>query len=508
MPRNFGVTGLTARLATPTEPPMSPIPVHGDMRPEEFRSSALEVIDWITEYLAGTPAAVPFPVQSRLEPGEIAALLPPSPPDRGEDFPRVLEDFRELIVPGITHWNNPGFFAYFATSGSAAGILAEALIAALNVNAMLWRTSPAATELEAVATGWLRQLLGLPDEFRGHLQDTASTSTLVAIATAREATGLEIRDHGMSGRSLPRLRLYCSEESHSSIEKAAIALGIGRAGVSRIPTDESFRLDAGHLRRTIEMDLAAGAMPFCIVATIGTTSTTSVDPVDEIANISNEFGLWLHVDAAYAGAAAIVPEKRHLMAGWDRADSIVVNPHKWLFVPLDCSALFLRDEAATRAAFSIVPEYLTTPEADRATNLMDYGPALGRRFRALKLWMTLRYFGREGIADRLRAHIDLAAQLAGWIEAEAGWQVLAPVPFSTVCFRFAPRGLADEDADRLNGSILKTVNRSGEVFLSHTSVRGRYSLRVAIGNIRTEEAHVRRAWELLTAAAAELYTAG
>lgn len=475
------------------------------MSPEEFRSAAAEVMDWIARYIGGTAPGEPFPVLAQVQPGELLARLPSPPPEEGEEIAAMLDDFRTLILPGITHWNNPSFFAYFATSAAGAGILAESLVAALNVNAMLWRTSPAATELEEVATDWLRQLLGLPSDFRGHLQDTASTSTLVAMATAREATGLLVRDEGMSGRDLPRLRLYCSEEAHSSVEKAAITLGLGRAGVTRIGTDDEFRMDPKLLRSALERDLAAGVKPFCVVATIGTTSTTSVDPVDRIADLADEFGLWLHVDAAYAGVAAIVPEKRELMVGWERAASIVVNPHKWLFVPLDCSVLLLRDPAATRAAFSLVPEYLTTPEEPLAPNLMDYGHALGRRFRALKLWMILRYFGGTGIAERLRAHIALAARFAEWIEQEEGWEVLAPVPFSTVCFRYAPSALDEDAADHLNATILERVNRSGETFLSHTRILGKYSLRLAIGNIRTEEKHVRRAWELLRGAAAELH---
>ncbi|MEX2582184.1 MAG: pyridoxal-dependent decarboxylase [Gemmatimonadota bacterium] len=468
------------------------------MPTEEFSRHATEVIDWITEYMSNPER---YPVLSTVAPGEVRARLAPSPPENGVDFSRILEDFRTIVVPGITHWNHPGFFAYFGISGSAAGILGETLAAALNVNAMLWRTSPAATELEELAVDWLRQLLALPSTFRGHIQDTASTSTLVAIASAREAAGLHIRDEGMSGRPLPPLRLYCSEEAHSSVEKAAIMLGIGRNGVRRIPTDDAFRMQAAALEAAIAEDVASGARPFCIVASIGTTSTTSVDPVAEIAALAREHGAWLHVDAAYAGAAALVPELRHLMAGWEDADSIVVNPHKWLFVPIDCSTLFLRDDGITRDAFSLVPEYLRTPEADEVTNLMDYGHALGRRFRSLKLWMTLRYFGRLGLVDRLREHVRLARHFASLIDGNPDWSLSAPVPFSTVCFRYSPAGTAAPDLDRINEAILNDVNRGGEVFLSHTRLNGRYTLRLAVGNIRTEERHVDRTWTLLLAAA-------
>jgi aromatic-L-amino-acid/L-tryptophan decarboxylase len=410
---------------------------------------------------------------------------------------RILDEFRRVVLPGVTHWNHPGFLAYFAITGSGPGILGETLAAALNVNAMLWRTGPAATELEERSLDWLRQMLGLPEAFRGHIQDTASTSSMVAIATAREETGLAVREEGLAGRDLPRLRLYCSEQAHSSIERAAITLGIGRLGVRRIGTDAEYRMDPAALEAGIRDDLAAGWRPFCVVATVGTTSTTSVDPVARIADLCDRHGLWLHVDAAYGGAAAVAPEMREVVAGCERADSLVVNPHKWLFVPVDCSALYLRDPELTRRAFSLVPEYLRTPEPAEVTNLMDYGPALGRRFRALKLWMTLSYFGWDGIAARIREHVRLARLFAGWVDGAAGWERLAPVPFSTVCFRRRPPGASDEETDALNERILARVNASGEVFLSHTRLREGLALRLAVGNLRTTERHLARAWELL-----------
>jgi aromatic-L-amino-acid/L-tryptophan decarboxylase len=464
----------------------------------ELREQGRRASDWIADYLSRVES---LPVLARVAPGEVAASLPAEAPEEGEAMDTILADLDRLVVPGITHWNHPGFFAYFATSGSAAGVLGEAVTAALNVNAMLWRSSPAATELEERALEWLRKLLGLPEGLAGHIQDTASSSTLVAIASAREAAGLQIRDRGMSGRDLPPLRLYCSEEAHSSVEKAAIILGVGREGVRKIPTDGEYRMDAAALERAIADDRAVGCKPFCVVATIGTTSTTSIDPLPEIARISAEQGLWLHVDAAYGGAAAVLPEMRTIWEGVEAADSIVVNPHKWLFVPMDCSALYLKNPLATRAAFSLVPDYLSTPEGEGVTNLMDYGPALGRRFRALKLWMVLRYFGGAGIAGRIEEHLRLARELAGWIDGEDDWERLAPTPFSTVCFRCRPPGLAAGELDLLNERILAEVNASGEAFLSHTRLRGQYALRLAIGNIRTTEAHVRRAWELLRQAA-------
>jgi aromatic-L-amino-acid decarboxylase len=458
------------------------------MSPEEFRRYGHQVVDWIADYLAGVGD---YPVLAQVSPGEVAAALPEVAPEHGEPMDAILADFERVIVPGITHWNHPGFFAYFGITGSGPGILGEMLAAALNVNAMLWRTSPAATELEERALDWLRQMLGLPAGFGGTIQDTASLSSLVAIAAARE------RATGGDPAMLPRLRLYCSEEAHSSIPKAAITLGLGREATRLIPTDAEFRMDSAALAAAIREDQGRGLTPFCVVATTGTTSTTSIDPVGEIAEICEREGLWLHVDAAYGGAAALVPELRGRFAGWERADSIVVNPHKWLFTPIDCSALLLREPESVRRAFSLVPEYLTTPEGEHVTNLMDYGPALGRRFRSLKLWMVLRYFGREGIAERLQEHMRLASEFASWIDAEPDWERLAPVPFSTVVFRCRPAGTSDAETDALNARLLEAVNASGEVFLSHTRLRGRYALRLAIGNLRTKEAHVRRAWELL-----------
>lgn len=465
----------------------------------ELRAAGYQAVDWIVDYLSGIED---LPVLARVAPGEVAASLPLAAPEQAEDFGAILDDLTTRILPGVTHWNHPGFFAYFGTTGSSPGILGEALCAALNVNAMLWRTSPAATELEERALEWLRQMTGLPAEFTGHLQDSASTSTLVAVAAAREAAGLGIRDHGMSGREIPAMRLYCSEEAHSSVEKAAIVLGIGRQGVRKIPTDDHFRMAPAELTAAIRSDREAGRLPFCVVATIGTTSSTSIDPLPAIGEICRHEGLWLHVDAAYGGAAAVVPEMRGVLDGVEGADSLVLNPHKWLFVPIDCSALFLRDPWATRAAFSIRPEYLSTPESETVTNLMDYGPALGRRFRALKLWMVLRYFGRVGLADRIGEHLRLARELARWIDDEPGWERLAPVPFSTVCFRHDPGAMAEAELDLLNERILAEVNATGEAFLSHTRLRGRFALRLAIGNIRTAESHVRRAWELLREASA------
>lgn len=469
----------------------------GDMDAEAFRRHGHAVIDWIAEYLARPEA---WPVLPGVAPGDVRAALPAAPPAGPEPMPEILADFDRLIAPATTHWNHPGFLAYFSITGSGPGILGEALAAALNVNAMLWRTGPAATELEEVALDWLRQLLALPSGFDGVINDTASTSTLYALAAAREAAAeLRIREQGLAGRpELPRLRVYCSADAHSSVDKAAITLGLGLEGVVRVLTDAEHRLDVEALERAIAEDRARGIRPLAVIATVGTTSTTSIDPVAAIAELCEREGLWLHVDAAYGGALAAVPERREVLAGCERADSLVVNPHKWLFTPIDCSVLYMRRPEVVRRAFSLVPEYLKTAEGEEARNLMDYGVALGRRFRALKLWFVLRYFGADGIAARLREHLRLASLFASWVDEADDFERLAPVPMSVVVFRHRPPGVEDEsELDERNAALMARLNATGEVFVSHTRVNGRYALRLAIGNLRTTEAHVRRAWELL-----------
>lgn len=469
----------------------------GDMDPDAFRHYAHQAVDWIADFLAHPER---FPVLARVEPGQVRDALPASPPEAPEPMADILADFERTIVPGTTHWNHPGFFAFFAITASGPGILGELLSAALNANAMLWRTAPAATELEDLVLDWLRQLLGLPPEFEGVINDTASSSTLYALTAAREAVaGLDARQRGLAGRhDAPRLKLYISTETHSSVEKAAIVLGIGQQGVEKVPVDAEFRLDPAALEAAIRRDLAAGLRPMAVVPTVGTTSTTSIDPVPAIADIAARYGLWLHVDAAYGGPVAMLPERRDVLAGVERADSLVVNPHKWLFTPIDCSVLYCRRPEVLRSAFSLVPDYLQTPGTGTARNLMDYGTALGRRFRALKLWFILRYFGAEGVRARLREHLRLAQLLAGWIEASPDFELLAPVPFSTVCFRYAPPGVDDsERLDVLNQALLERLNASGEVYLSSSRIHGKLALRAAIGNLRTDESHVARLWELL-----------
>jgi aromatic-L-amino-acid/L-tryptophan decarboxylase len=499
-----------------------------DMAPDELRAHGRAVIDRIAAYLEHPENHAVLPM---VRPGALAAMLPAAAPEEPEPFDRILDDYDRLILPYTTHWNHPGFFAYFGITASGPGILAEALAAALNVNAMLWRTGPAQTELEGVTLGWLREMLGLPSTFHGVINDTASSSTLYALAAAREAAGLEVRERGLAGRAgLTALRVYCSEEAHSSVDKAVITLGLGAENVVRVATDPAFRLDPAALGAAIARDRDAGLRPLAVVATVGTTGVAAIDPVPAIADVCAAERIWLHVDAAYGGSAAVVPELRGVLAGCDRADSLVVNPHKWMFTPIDCSAAYTRHPEILRRAFSLTPEYLKTAETD-ATNLMDYGVSLGRRFRALKLWFVLRWFGRSGIVDALREHMRLARLFADWIEADPDFEMLAPRSLSVVVFRYTgDRGdvgdmgdmgdMGDRGAaahgeshattpttaslDDVNSRLLDRVNASGEVFLSHTRVRGQYALRLAIGNLRTTEAHVRRAWELLTEGARTL----
>ncbi len=471
--------------------------VLGDMPPEEFRKFGHELIDWVAAFLEKIDQ---HPVLPDVKPGDIRSLLPDAAPNSGESMGDILADIDKIIMPGMTHWNHPAFFAYFAMTGSGPAILGELLSAAFNINGMLWKSCPSSTELEQVTIDWLRQMLGLPRDFWGIIYDTASISSMHAIAAAREQlTDLNVREEGLAGRpEVPRLRLYTSEQAHSSIEKAAITLGIGQAGVRKIPVDESFRMQPNLLLQAIKEDREKGWRPFCVVATVGTTSSTSIDPVPAIADICEQENLWLHVDAAYGGAAALVPEMAHVLNGCDRADSIVVNPHKWLFVPVDISTFYTRKPEVLRQAFSLVPEYLRTQEDSKVENYMDYGLQLGRRFRALKLWFVLRYFGSEGMAARIRNHINLAQKFAGWVDDSPDFERMSPAPFSTVCFRAHPVDLQDEqELNRLNERLLEAVNDTREVFLSHTKLNEKFVIRLTIGNLRTEERHVRRAWEIL-----------
>jgi aromatic-L-amino-acid decarboxylase len=474
----------------------------------EFRRHGHALVEWIADYLDSSER---YPVLPRVAPGDVVAALPPHAPEHGEPFDTIFADFERVLVPALTHWNHPGFFAYFAITASAPGVLAEFLSAALNQQAMLWRTSPAATELEEVAMNWLRGLMGLPAVFEGVIYDTASIATLHALAAARETCVPGVREHGLAGRSgLSRFCVYCSEHAHSSVDKALIMLGLGQASLRKIAADRSFRMQPAVLRDAIARDRANGLTPMAVIATIGTTSTTSVDPVRAIADICSGERVWLHVDAAYAGVAAILPDFRTHFDGWEAADSIVVNPHKWLFTPFDLSAFYCRRMDVMRQVFSLVPEFLRTAEGARGVrNLMDTGVQLGRRFRSLKLWMILRHFGAENIRAVLREHVRLAQLFAAWVDADENFERTAPVPFSVVCFRARPQelGLAGPEIDEFNMRLLDAVNSSGEVFLSHTRVEDQLVLRLAIGHLRTTEHHVARAWTLLREHTAQLAVA-
>ncbi|HEY2018627.1 MAG TPA: pyridoxal-dependent decarboxylase [Bryobacteraceae bacterium] len=459
------------------------------MTSDEFRRHGYQAIDWIAEFL---DHADRYPVVPRVQPGELTDALPAHGPERGEPMDAIMDDFERLIVPAMTQWNHPGFMAYFANSSPAEGILGELLTAALNGNGMLWKTSPAVTELEQVVLRWLRDWSGLPDRWFGVIYDTASTSSMHAIAAAREAADPDSRTRGAT----PGLVVYASEQAHSSIEKGAIAVGIGQNYVRKVPVDAEFRMRPEILAEMIVRDLADGLRPCCVTATVGTTSTTSVDPVPAIADISERHKLWLHVDAAYAGSAALVPELQPAFAGCERADSFVTNPHKWLMTPMDCSIFYTSRPEVLRRAFSLIPEYLQTSDNPRAINLMDYGVPLGRRFRALKLWFILRSFGREGLVRIMREHLRLAREFAAMVDADPCFERVAPVPFSVVCFRY--KGTDDQ-----NRAILDRVNAEGDVFISGTVLNGRFTLHLAVGNRATTAAHVGKAWELIRAAAAD-----
>jgi aromatic-L-amino-acid decarboxylase len=465
----------------------------GDMPVEAFRRSAHELADWIADYLAGSHDD--RAVLAQMQPGDIRRSLPATAPEHGEPMEQILEDFERILVPGLTQWNHPAFFAYFNSTGSAPGVLAEFLTAALNQQAMLWRTSPAATELEEVATGWLRGLLGLPESFEGVINDSGSSSTFHALLAAREAAVPNVRMHGLS--DAPRVHVYCSELAHSSVDKALMALGLGHSSLRKIPVDDVYRMRVEALEAAIGEDRGAGVVPAAVVATVGTTSTSSVDPVGQIASLCKRHGMWLHIDACHAGTAAMLPEHAYIFDGVAEADSVVVNPHKWMFTPMDLSVLFCRRMDMLRSALALTPDYLETREAGAVNNLMDTGIALGRRFRALKLWMVMRFFGAEGLRTRLREHIRLAKEFARWVEADPDFELMAPVPLSLVCFRAAPRGLDDAALNALNEELLEQVNATGEAYLSHTRLRGRYVLRLAVGHIRTAESHVARTWKLL-----------
>jgi aromatic-L-amino-acid decarboxylase len=460
------------------------------MTADEFRAAAHQHADWIADYFEHIRE---YPVTTALEPGELVSRLPKAAPEAGEPIDRIFEDFQAAILPALTLWNHPRFFAYFSVSASPPSILADMLAAAVNVNAMLWKSSPGATELEEITLNWLRQWLGLDENFFGIIYDTASVGVMQAIGAAREWIDPKCRTRGMRSG----LTVYISEHTHSSAEKAAITLGFGQENVRRIPVDDEFRMRPELLDAAIQADTAAGNRPCCIVASVGSTSTSAIEPVPAIADIAERYGIWLHIDAAYGGSAAVVPEMRHILSGVERAHSLIVNPHKWLYVGIDCSLLYTRYPEVLRRASSLTAEYLRTAEDDRVVNYMDYGVQLGRRFRALKLWYVFRYYGRQGVIAMLREALRLAQLLKYWVESDESFELAAPVPFSLVCFRHS-------SDDAFNQRLLAEVNASGRAFLSHTILKGKFVLRFAIGNFQTTEQDVRETWDLIRETAQRL----
>lgn len=483
----------TALDLTGDSPGSEPRELIGDMSPDEFRRFGYQVVDWLAEYFEHPER---YPVQPDVAPGALVDALPQSAPDQGEPMDRILADFERQIVPHVTHWNHPGFMGYFATSGSMPGVLAEALIAGLNNIGLLWNTSPALTELEQVTLRWLADWLELPKDWFGMTLAGASVASLHAVIAAREAAKAQAAAKGETF-DLEKLTLYTSEQAHSSIEKAMLVLGLPHENCRKVDVDDEFRMRPDLLEGLIEADLAGGLQPFCVVGTVGTTSTTSVDPIAALADIAERHSLWLHVDAAYAGAAGILPEKRHYLDGCERADTFLFNPHKWLFTPMDLTAFYCRRPEELRQALSLVPAYLRSQQDERSVNFMEYALPLGRRFRALKLWFVIRYFGREGLMANLREHIRLAEGFGKRVDEHPDFERLSPAPFSVVCFRYKPTGADPEQLNAINQRLIEAINATGEFFLSSTVLQDRFTLRVAIGNIHTREKHVDRLWELL-----------
>lgn len=471
----------------------------GDMPSEEFKKYGYKLIDWVADYLDNIESN---PVLAQVKPGYIKSQLPREAPANHESFDEMINDLNKIIMPGVTHWNHPNFMAYFNSTSSGPGILGELLSAAINANGMVWKSNPSGTELEETVLNWFREMIGLPSNYFGIVYDTASVSTMHAIAAAREYTGLDIRTNGMTG--LPNMILYCTEQTHSSIDKGALTLGIGLNNIRKIPTDENYAMIPEKLEQAIHEDRAKGFIPFCVVATVGTTSSTAIDPVDEIADICEKEKLWLHVDSAYAGVTAMLPEMKNYFKGMERADSIVINPHKWLFVPVDFSIFYTSKPDVLKRAFSLVPEYLKTTE-ESVINYMDYGIQLGRRFRALKFWFVIRYFGVEGLQQRLREHLRLAKMFASWVDENPNFERLAPVYFGTICFRAKPDNKLNEDElNTLNEKLLNKINERGKVFLVHTKLKGKFTIRLVVSGLRMEERHIEYAWKLINEKLREL----
>lgn len=464
---------------------------------KSFRKYGHAMVDWIADYMEHIDE---YPVLAQVEPGEIADSLPKRPPEEPEEMEAIFNDFKGILLPGMTHWQHPSFFAYFPANASEPSILAEFLTAALGAQCMVWQTSPAATELEEVVTDWLRHMLGLPEHFTGVIQDTASTSTLCALLCARErATSFAINEHGFRDGSSQSLIVYTSEEAHSSVEKGVKIAGFGKDQLRLIPSGADFTMIPEELERAINADRKDEHLPCCVVATVGTTSSTAMDPLRPIGEICDHHGLWLHVDAAMAGTAAILPEMRYILDGIEFADSFVFNPHKWMFTNFDCSAYFCKDPKALTSTFEILPEYLKTDADRQVKNFRDWGIPLGRRFRALKLWFVIRSFGVKGLQEKIRAHIELAKEFESWVREDPQFEVMAPVTINLVCFRYRPsnRTLSEEELEEINKALMDELNRSGKMFITHTKLKGKFTLRLCIAQTNTTRGHVQDAWNQL-----------
>ncbi len=445
-----------------------------------------------------------YPVRSGLKPGDVIKQLPDDPPRDGESFASIFDDFERIIVPGITHWQHPSFFAYFPANSSYPSLLAEMLTATLGAQCMMWLTSPAATELEQQVMDWLKGMLGLPTEFEGVIQDTASTATLCSVLTAREkVTGFSVNETGLGGGG--KLTAYCSSETHSSIEKAVKIAGLGKRNLRQVAVDEAFALKPAALEEAIRRDLASGHRPCCVVATIGTTGSTAIDPLRPIGELCRRYNIWLHVDAALAGTALVLPELRWMIDGIDYVDTFVFNPHKWMFTNFDCSAYFVRDRQALVRTFEIHPEYLKTAEGERVNNYRDWGIQLGRRFRALKLWFVIRTYGIKGIQETIRSHLQMTQGVVTRIRASQHFELLAPVPLNTICFRYVPKGISDlQHINALNAELLESLNSTGHVFVTHTKLNEIYAIRFVIGQTHVDQRHVDQAWDLIVETASGL----
>ena len=470
------------------------------MTSDEFRRHAHNLVEWMAKYLENVES---YPVKSPLKPGEVFDKIPSTPPEKAESFDSLMHDFEEIIMPGITHWQNPNFFAYFPANTSPPSILAEMLIATLGTQCMIWETSPAAAELEEKMMIWLRDLIGLPEYFEGVIQDTASTATLAAILTAREkVSNFSINNDGASHAGI--LRIYCSEQTHSSVEKAVKISGIGRKNLIKIPVRDDFSLDPGKLREAVSTDKRNGFIPCCVVATIGTTGTTAIDPLRPVGEICSENDIWLHVDAAMAGTALILPEFQWMLDGREFIDSFVFNPHKWMFTNFDCSAFFVRDPETLIKTFEILPDYLKTRTRGKVNDYRDWGVPLGRRFRALKLWSVIRSFGTEGLRDKVRYHISVAARLSELISEESDFEILAPVVLNTVCFRYKPEGRGEEQLNIFNEKLNHMLNDSGKIYLTPTVLNSKYTLRMVTAQTNVTLDHVEKAWNLIKQTARSL----